>query len=140
MAHFVDDNMDKAEADYVTRELIRFADQFTEPRNYREFGLALRDDEGNVVGGIMGNAVWDWLQISALWVSENLRGKGFGHQLLERAEQWASAQGCRFSRLSTFEFEAKGFYEAHGYEIYAKTDDFPAGHTQYHLAKELPDR
>ena len=137
MEYSIHDDMTQCEAEYVGRKLVEFADQFTEPRNYREFGVVLRDDIGNAVGGITCNTVWDWLQISVLWIPDDLRGQGFGHQLLERAEELGRALGCRFARLNTFDFEAREFYESHGYTIRSQTDDFPTGHTQYHLAKEL---
>ena len=137
MGYSIHDDMTKGEADYVEQRLVEFVDQFTEPRNYREFGIVLRDAEGNAVGGITGNTVWDWLQISVLWISDELRGQGFGHRLLERAEELGRARGCRFARLSTFEFEAREFYESHGYTVRSQTDEFPAGHTQHHLTKEL---
>ena len=137
MEYSIQDDMTQGEADYVMRKLVEFADQFTEPRNYREFGVVLRDSEGNAVGGITGNTIWDWLQISVLWLPNNMRGQGFGHQLLERAEELARALGCKFAMLNTFEFEARGFYESHGYTVRSQIDDFPAGHTQYLLAKEL---
>ncbi len=93
MEYRIHDDMTQGEADYVERKLVEFADQFTEPRNYREFGVALRDAEGNTVGGITGNTVWDWLQISVLWIPDDLRGKGYGHRLLERAEDLGRARG-----------------------------------------------
>ena len=39
--------------------------------------------------------------------------------------------------VDTFEFEARDFYEAHGYVVQSQTEGFPAGHTHYHLTKEL---
>ena len=137
MEYSIHDDMTKGEADYLQQKLVEFADQFTEPRNYREFGLVLRDAEGDAVGGITGNTVWDWIQIGVLWIPDNLRGQGFGHLLLERAEELGRQRGCKFARLQTFEFEAREFYESHGYVVQSQTEDFPAGHTQFHLTKEL---
>ena len=137
MEYAIHDDMTKDEVDYVEKQLVEFADQFTGPRNYSEFGVVVRDSEGNPVGGITGNTVWEWLQISVLWIADDLRGQGFGHQLLVRAEELARVRGCRFARMSTFEFEAREFYESHGYAIRSQTDDFPEGHTQFHLTKEL---
>ena len=131
------DDMTQGESDYVMQRLVEFADQFAEPRNYREFGVVLRDSEGNAVGGITCNLVWDWLMINVLWLPEDMRGQEFGHQLLERAEELARAKGCSFAMLNTFEFEARGFYESHGYTVRSQTADFPAGHTQYQLTKKL---
>lgn len=137
MKYIVDDELSEAEVDLVRRKLFEFADRFTGPRNRREFGVALRDSDGNAVGGITANTVWDWLQIDVLWIPEELRGRGFGSQLLRRIEDLGREHGCRFSRLNTFEFEAREFYEAHGYEVVSKTDGFPTGHTQFHLTKLL---
>lgn len=121
----------------VKRGLVEFADRFTGPRNGRDIGVVLRDPDGNVGGGITGYAIWDWLQIETLWIDEGLRGRGYGYQLLNRAEAIGAGYGCRFARLDTFEFEAREFYERQGYVVYARTDDFPEGHTQFHLRKQL---
>lgn len=137
MKYAIHDDMTKDEADYVQRKLVEFADQFTKPRNYREFGVVLRNEDGNTIGGITANTVWEWLQIGVLWIPEDMRGQGFGHQLLQRIEELGRQKGCRFARLDTFEFEAREFYEAHGYAVTSQTDDFPTGHTQFHLTKTL---
>lgn len=137
MDYRLDDDMSRAEAELVQRRLIEFADRFTGPRNYREFGVALRDASGEVVGGVTGNTIWNWLRIDVLWLREDLRGRGLGHQLLERAERIGRDRGCAFAMLDTFEFEARGFYEGNGYTVRSQTDDFPAGHTQFHLTKTL---
>lgn len=137
MAFTLHDDMTKDEAAHVKRKLAEFADQFTEPRNYRDIGVVLRDGDGNVSGGITAYTIWDWLQIESLWIAEELRGRGYGHKLLMRAEAIGRGYGCRYARLDTFEFEARVFYERHGYAVYSQTVDFPEGHTQLHLKKLL---
>ncbi|MBC8089189.1 MAG: N-acetyltransferase, partial [Phycisphaerae bacterium] len=37
----------------------------------------------------------------------------------------------------TFDFQARAFYERLGYSVYGALDNFPRGHTQFHLAKVL---
>jgi GNAT superfamily N-acetyltransferase len=137
MSYRVCQDLTKEESEYVQQRLVEFADGHTGARNHRELGLALRDEDGCVLGGLTANIVWDWLQISVLWVDECVRGNGLGHRLLSTAEGLARAQGCRHARLNTFEFEAREFYEQHGYVVRFKTDDFPEGHTQFHMTKEL---
>ena len=133
----IEEGMSADEIDYVEQRLTAFADDFTGPRQRRDFALALRSSDGGVCGGVIGDTVWDWLQIGTLWVAEELRGQGFGHQLLTRAETLGRDRGCRFARLSTWEFEAREFYEAHGYAAYGQHENFPAGHIQYFMAKAL---
>jgi len=40
--------------------------------------------------------------------------------------------------LDTFTFQAPDFYVKHGYEIYARADDWPVGHAHFFLRKALP--
>ena len=133
----IHDDMTQAEIDFVEARLVEFADTFTGPRGRRDFGLVLRDAEGSVCGGVVGDTLWDWMQIGTLWIGEEHRGKGYGHKLLERAEALGRERGCRFARLATWEFEARDFYVAHGYAVYGQQDGFPKGHTQYYLSKTL---
>jgi GNAT superfamily N-acetyltransferase len=135
MRVLIDTDVSDEEAKQIQKRLVEFADEFTGPRNYRKLGLVARVDGGAVIGGLLGNTVWDWLQIGTLWVEEGMRGRGVGSDLLERAEAIARDRGCKFAKLDTFEFEAREFYERHGYFVHSVTDDFPVGHKQYHLQK-----
>ena len=137
MKYSLHDDITSEEAGFVQRKLVEFSDRFTEPREPREIGVVLRDEHGTVGGGITANTAWDWFFIDVLWVSDELRGQGYGHALHERAEEMARAGGCRFAALSTFEFQAREFHEAHGYEVQGQIDDFPKGHTQYRMSKAL---
>lgn len=137
MPYSLNDDITQAEAEYVEQKLVEFADQFTPPRNYREFGVVLRDEQGDVAGGIVGSIVWDWLQISVLWVSDELRGPGVRAIAIVACRGNRTRTGLQSARLSTFEFEARAFYESHDYVVDSQTDGFPSGHTQYHLNKTL---
>jgi GNAT superfamily N-acetyltransferase len=107
------------------------------PRDYSRLSWILRAPDGSVVGGLLAARAWGWLIIDALCVAEPLRGRGFGSRLLRQAEATAAAQGCTAALLGTFDFQARGFYERHGYRVYGQLDGFPAGHVHYHLAKSL---
>ncbi|TVQ63708.1 MAG: GNAT family N-acetyltransferase [Phycisphaerales bacterium] len=137
MKYKIYEDMNADEASFVQQGLIEFADRFTGPRNYKEFGIVLRDEHGTVCGGIIGSTIWNWLRIDVLWLPEGLRGRGFGKRLLEYAEDLARKRGCDSAMLDTFDFEARDFYEAHGYVVRSQTDDFPPGHTHYRLTKGL---
>jgi ribosomal protein S18 acetylase RimI-like enzyme len=79
----------------------------------------------------------DTLYISALWVDERLRGHGVGTQLLQAAEQAARARGCQHMSLDSYNFQAPGFYQKHGYEVFAVLEDHPRHHRNYYLRKRL---
>lgn len=121
----------------IYQGLVSFGEQYVPGRNYRTVNLGIRDKSGELIAGLLGSTVWEWLQVNALWVNPNYRGRGYGSALLERAEDQARTLGCKKSRLDTFDFEARGFYERLGYDVYAELTGFPEGHTHYHLWKKL---
>ena len=103
------------------------------------FMLYVDDDakDGEAVGGIVGSTYWDWLYVDLLWLREDLRGQGYGHQLLTAAEDEARQRGAKNAYLDTFSFQAPDFYEQHGYRVFGTLDDFPAGHQRFFLTKAL---
>lgn len=98
-----------------------------------------RDGEGRVAGGLLGWLGWEWLYVEKLWVPDALRGRGVGSRLLRTAEEHALARGCRGAYLETLEYQARPFYERHGYELYGVLEDYPPGFRRYHLRKRLTD-
>ncbi len=99
--------------------------------------LFLRDGSGRVVGGLLGGWRWGWLYIDKLWVDESYRQRGCGSRLLQAAEAEAIAAGCQDAVLETFSFQARGFYEKHGYQVYATLKGFPPDHHQLFFHKRL---
>ena len=68
-------------------------------------------------GTLAGLHGWTWggsCYIQDLWVHKDLRGQGYGTQLLHAAEQEARTRGCAHMVLSSYSFEAPGFYQKHG--------------------------
>jgi ribosomal protein S18 acetylase RimI-like enzyme len=99
--------------------------------------LFLRTDGGEIVGGLVADTYWHWLVIEDLWLHADLRGQGYGRPLLTLAEATAQARG---SHLTTFSFQARGFYEKAGYQVIGALEDYPPGATYYWLRKDFqPD-
>lgn len=107
--------------------------------DYQPMAFLLRDAFGAVVGGLSGATYWGWLHIELLWVRHDLRGQGYGDQLLAFAETEAVRRGCRHARLSTFSFQAPAFYAARGYNVVGTVSDFPPGHAKQYMTKSLTD-
>ena len=106
-------------------------------RDYQPLGIALRGPDGALAGGLYGATMWAWLMIDGLWVSETLRGRGYGRRLLLAAEDVAVARECGGAWLGTFDFQARGFYERMGYTVCAELQGFPPGHTHFHRYKRF---
>jgi GNAT superfamily N-acetyltransferase len=119
----------------VKRHLMDFNNQHAEPEHYERLVLFVHDDSEKIVGGLLGYTHWRWLFVQNLWVAESLRGLGYGQKLMKLAEQEARIRGCEHAYLDTFDFQARGFYEKLGYELFGQLEDYPPGHTKYFLQK-----
>jgi GNAT superfamily N-acetyltransferase len=126
--------------DAAVRRGIRDADPpDVGPRDYAPLALGLRDAAGALFGGAYGATMWGWLMLEGLWVAAELRGRGHGGRLLAAAEAVARTRGCHGVWLGTFDFQARSFYEQHGYRVVGQLLEFPAGHSHFQLAKRFDD-
>lgn len=85
----------------------------------RRFGLYLRDDDDQIVGGVDG---WTWggtCFIATLFVPEAHRRAGLGTRLMKRVEDEAQRRGCRRMMVRTDDYQAPDFYWKLGYELVA---------------------
>ncbi|TFY96170.1 GNAT family N-acetyltransferase [Ramlibacter humi] len=116
---------DEVRSGYVGRQLrefnYRYVGEYPEVQYIR---LNARDSKAQVVGGLRAIVAMHWLRVEVLWVSDDLRGKGIGSQLLVEAERLARGLGARNAALETFEWQAPQFYARHGYEEVARMDKY----------------
>ena len=99
--------------------------------------LVLRDDEGRIVGGAVGETNWEWLHVTVLAVSEDLRGQGWGSHLMREMERLARDRGCHHVWVDTFSFQARPFYERLGFRVFGVLPNYPAEQERYFLSKPL---
>jgi ribosomal protein S18 acetylase RimI-like enzyme len=120
------------ESSYARLGVFAYADADAGESASAEDGSSQR----TVIGGLVGDLVWDWLHIDALWVDEAYRGRGVGGALMQRAEEMARARGIVNTHLETTSFQALPFYQKLGYEVFAELPDKPKGSTWYYLKKQ----
>lgn len=94
-------------------------------------------ENGKKYAGVTGKIWGNWLLIQYLWVDKNEKGKGIGSTILSELELYAKQQGCHSCLLDTFSFQAKPFYEKHGYILQMTMENFPADAQRYYLIKQL---
>ena len=102
------------------------------------FVYKVTDPEGELIGGCI--LVTDELKTATifyLWVDEAYRRQGIASALMRECERKAREQGCYLALLGTFDFQAKPFYDKHGYSVIVTTKDFPKGHEHYFMQKRL---
>ena len=129
-------------AEAAQRQLI---DEMLTRRNVRLTGhdewypvaFYLKTDEGEILGGLLGQIWAQWLYIAELAVHEPFRGRGYGTKLLSRAEQYALERSCGNAWLSTFSFQARPFYEKLGYQLFGTLENYPKGHSLFFMTKRL---
>lgn len=104
---------------------------------HKDLCVVLRAPDQKIVGGSIGATHCEWLHIDLLFVKEELRGRGYGHRLLEIAEEEARKRGAKNVYLDTFSFQAPAFYQKHDYHVFGELKDFPPGHQRYFFTKQL---
>lgn len=109
----------------------------TQQPDYYPLAFLLKDEVGEVLGGVLGDIWGGWLHVSFLWVARPLRRHGWARRLIREAERYARTRGAHHAYLETFSFQARPLYEQLGYEVFGQLDDFPPGHTKYFLHKRL---
>jgi GNAT superfamily N-acetyltransferase len=107
------------------------------PADLKPVAITLTDGDGAIIGGLWGKTVYDWLFVDYLAVPESLRGRGLGIRLLASAEGIAIERGCVGSWLTTFTFQARGFYEKLGYEVFGTLDNAPRDNVRIFLRKRF---
>ncbi len=103
----------------------------------KPLAVRLCDENGDVIAGSAGRTFGDWLMINTLWVSDTLRGQNIGSQILAQMESAAKARGCNKVLLDTLNFQAKPFYEKHGYQVQWTQQAYPKTGCRYYMMKNL---
>jgi len=137
-----------ATADTETREFIRrqlraFNDTRSEHHRAMRsaeptpLDILIRNEAGEILGGLISSTYWGWLEVNILWVAEGLRRLGHGRTLLRLAEAEARTRNSLHVMLTTYSFQARGFYEKEGYRVVGEMADYPPGATYCWMRKEL---
>ena len=104
----------------------------------RALAVLVRDPETKtVVGGLFGRTSLGLLRVERFFLPESLRRNRLGSRILAMAEQEARRRGCTRAVLSTLHFQAPGFYQKQGWEVAARIDCEPPGHTRFYMTKKL---
>ncbi len=104
---------------------------------HTEFAVFLRDDKGQILGGIDGHIMWCRLFIKTVWLDEALRGQGHGTRLMAVMEEEAARRGCRSVWLTALGARALHFYQRLDYVIFGILDDYVGGQSLYSVQKQL---
>jgi len=128
-----------ADLEAVRQGLYSFNMRVMNEERYLDIAIFLRDEADAVQGGILGTVWANWFHDEFLWIADAYRHEGYGDQLIHAAEAEARAFGGTSAYLETFSFQARPFYERHGFRVVGQIENYPPGQTYYFLSKSLVD-
>ena len=133
----VRDNPSDEDRGGIAAPLSKFNSSSGYPPDPKPLAILLVDDDGNTIGGLYGKTIYDWVFVDLLVVPEHLRGSDIGTELMMEAERVAIERGCVGAWLTTFTFQARGFYEKLGYELFGELENSPDDNARLFLRKRL---
>jgi GNAT superfamily N-acetyltransferase len=89
------------------------------------------------VGVARGLAVGGVGELKHLVVTRERIRAGIGSRLLSEFENRCRSLGCHKVRLETADYQARPFYEKHGYMVAAKLNDDRFGHVWFIMERRL---
>ncbi len=130
----------REDSEYIEEKLTEFnyAQVPTLTEEEEDLVFKICDDGGSILAGcILEIDRWKAADLDILWVAEEYRRQGLGSALLRRAERAARERGCYLMSLGTFDFQARPFYEKHGYTLCGTIREWPRDHENHVLMKYL---
>lgn len=120
----------------IDAELCAFNAEMTGHQDLQPLSVAAWDGR-RLLGGLCGSTWGGCGYIELLWVRADYRRRGLGVQLLEAGEGEIRRRGCDQVALSTYSFQAPGFYVRAGYIECGRRSGFPHGQDQILFLKRL---
>jgi GNAT superfamily N-acetyltransferase len=100
--------------------------------------ILVRDPETKkVAGGLLGRTYLGLLTVERFFLPADLRRDRLGSRILAMAEEEGRRRGCTRAVLSTLHFQAPGFYQKQGWDVAARIEREPPGHTRFYMTKKL---
>lgn len=106
-------------------------------RRKQTFGFYAYDGKKRI-GGVQGQLnIQNWVWIDHFFINEAYRRTGIGTQLMKKVEKFAREKKCMGIITDTWDFQAKGFYEKMGFNLWGILKDHPIGTTVYCFKKSF---
>lgn len=130
-----DYNANQNDNDVVRAGIIDFNESALRFKS-KSISIFLRS-ENKIHGGILTWLNSDSIYIDVLWIDEEFRHQGYGTKLLQAAENEGRNNNCCFCMVDTFGFQAKEFYQKHGYELIGEIKNYVQEYSRIFFRKKL---
>ena len=125
------------DAQVIEKGLDTYSEAYVHKSETVDFHKKLVDNDGRFAAGVIADAEkGESGFIDALFVEEQLRGKGIGTYLLKEAEKYAKENGVSMVFTNAGDWNL-GFFQKNGYLIRGELKDVPKGHNCYELYKTI---
>ena len=133
----ITDEIKRQDEEAIFKRLLEYNLARIEDKNPKDLGIYLKNEEGEMLAGLIGNTHGNWLTVKFLWVNDKLRGQSIGSKILRKAEETAKERGCKYVFLDTFSFQAPEFYKNYGYKEKFVLEEYPVKGKRYYFTKVL---
>ncbi len=130
-------NPNAADTQILGDGIMEYAKQQKDMKQLEFFAFFVRDESGNILGGCSGDNMYGCLFVGNLWITEKLRGKGYGTALMKAAEKHGKESHCHFMAVNTMDWEALDFYKKLGFHVEFERHGFDKNSIFYFLRKSL---
>ncbi len=127
----------EVERSAVLTALRQFTRETVPTLDNQDFAALVIGPEGDAVGGLVAASRWGGFHIEMIALPPALRGRGIGSKLLDLAEQEARRRNCHHMLLDTQAFQAKPFYERHGFEVFGQIEGPAPYYPRFFMQKTL---
>ena len=124
-------------AEFLDAKIAEFNWAHWEVSERKPLAVQVKNDKGDIIAGAAGRSFGNWLMLNTLWVSDELRGQNVGSKILSQFEQAGKARGCSYCLLDTLNFQAKPFYQKHGYQVQWTMENYPKTGSRYYMTKAI---
>jgi len=122
----------------ISDDLDQFNIDVTDIKDRRPLAVLVKDpDTDRVLGGMTGRTSLGLMFVDLFYLPKSLRGAGLGSRILRMAEEEGKRRGCRAAVLYTINFQAPGFYQRHGWEVFGEVPCDPPGTSRIFMTKRL---
>jgi ribosomal protein S18 acetylase RimI-like enzyme len=128
---------DQALIDFFDKRIEEFNLARWEVKEKKPLAVKVLGDSGEIAAGAAAKTFGLWMFIENLWIHESLRSQKIGTQILLMLETAAQDRGCRHVLLETLNFQARPFYEKHGYRVEWTQKNYPKDGCKYFMVKDL---
>ncbi len=123
--------------EFIDKAFTDYAEVNNVALNFEEYWFVAEDDSGEIIGSITGRAYYNEVHIGDLIIDKNFRGQNIGTKLVLVVEEEYRNKGFEKITLTTFGFQAPGFYKKLGYSLEFVREDKDPKLSKYFYCKSL---